>query len=88
MAFVTLFQLFTLDLYNEVIEELGEEVGYILSVPYVLIWILLGSFIFRNIFVGVMVNSFQTIREMAQRESEHASKKRAEDIDIFVLDQL
>lgn len=52
---VTLFQLFTLDKWYAIILSLGDGMDD-MTVPviYCLLWILLGSFIFRNIFVGVM----------------------------------
>jgi hypothetical protein len=58
MAMVTLFQLFTLDKWYNLLGSLSAGMGSgVIPVIFVLIWILLGSFIFRNIFVGVMGES-------------------------------
>ena len=55
MAMVTLFQLFTLDKWHSLLFILSEGMdSMVVPVIFVLLWVLLGSFIFRNIFVGVM----------------------------------
>ncbi|CAH1252717.1 CATSPER2 [Branchiostoma lanceolatum] len=61
-AFITLIQLFTLDHWHELLMDLVKVANPILSGFYVILWIFIGSFIFRNIFVGIMVNNFQNIR--------------------------
>ncbi|CAL8126356.1 unnamed protein product [Orchesella dallaii] len=89
-SFVTLFQIFTLDQWYDVIEDTAIVMGYPLACTYILIWILLGSFIFRNIFVGVMVNNFQNIRQSLIEQSSLGSGtgKRSENVNIFALDAL
>ncbi|KAI8506215.1 Cation channel sperm-associated protein 2 [Branchiostoma belcheri] len=61
-AFITLIQLFTLDHWHELLMDLVKVANPVLSGFYVILWIFIGSFIFRNIFVGIMVNNFQNIR--------------------------
>ncbi|XP_069767912.1 cation channel sperm-associated protein 2-like [Narcine bancroftii] len=78
----TLFQLFTLDHWHALLLDVWEvqEVDKIATGIYLILWILIGSFIFRNIIVGIMVSNFQTIRKDLtaqvqqledQREAEH-----------------
>ncbi|ODM97959.1 Cation channel sperm-associated protein 2 [Orchesella cincta] len=89
-AFVTLFQIFTLDQWYDVIEDTAIVMGYPLACTYILIWILLGSFIFRNIFVGVMVNNFQNIRQSLIEQSSQGTGmgRRSANVNIFALDAL
>lgn len=77
-----------MDQYYDLIEETARVMGYFTSCLYVLTWILLGSFIFRNIFVGVMVNNFQNIRQSIIEAGENDAKNNADNLDIFILDQL
>ncbi|XP_067827240.1 cation channel sperm-associated protein 2-like [Heptranchias perlo] len=78
----TLFQLFTLDHWHALLIDIWqvEEVDKVSSGIYIIVWILIGSFIFRNIIVGIMVSNFQTIRNdlsaqirqlEAQRKADH-----------------
>ncbi|XP_070543381.1 cation channel sperm-associated protein 2-like [Ptychodera flava] len=60
-AFVTLIQLFTLDQWFKVLNDMRKVVD-VKATVYVITWICIGSFIFRNIFAGIMVNNFQSIR--------------------------
>ncbi len=85
---MTLFQVFTMDQYFDLIEETAIVMGYFTSCLYVLTWILLGSFIFRNIFVGVMVNNFQNIRQSIIAAGGDDARNNADNLDIFKLDQL
>jgi len=87
-TFVTLFQLFTLDQWYDVIEDTAEVMGLGYPCAYCLTWILLGSFIFRNIFVGVMVNNFQTIRQSLIDDKTELEGSKHTDVDIFILDEL
>uniref|UniRef100_UPI00398E9DF5 cation channel sperm-associated protein 2-like isoform X1 n=1 Tax=Pristiophorus japonicus TaxID=55135 RepID=UPI00398E9DF5 len=81
-TFQTLFQLFTLDNWNDLLLDIWkvEEVDKVATGIYILSWILIGSFIFRNIIVGIMVSNFQVIRKdlstqvqqlEAQRKADH-----------------
>ncbi|XP_035706808.1 cation channel sperm-associated protein 2 isoform X2 [Folsomia candida] len=89
-SFVTLFQLFTLDHWYDLLRETSDVMkGWTVPCIYILSWILLGSFIFRNIFVGVMVNNFQNIRQnmMTEQKQDHQNRKLAQ-LNIFALDEL
>ena len=55
-ALITLFQLFTLDHWLEVFNDATAVSNYVFAFFYIIFWILIGSFIFRNIFVGIMGN--------------------------------
>ncbi|ORY49945.1 hypothetical protein BCR33DRAFT_713541 [Rhizoclosmatium globosum] len=70
----TLFQLLTLDQWDTVNRDLIKETDSVWSNLYVISWVCLGAFIFRNIFVGVMVNHFDKISNTLREEIE-ASKK-------------
>ena len=51
-----------------------------ITVIYILAWIWVGSFVFKNIFAGIMVNNFQTIRndmhwEKREKEAKNEVKQ-------------
>uniref|UniRef100_A0A8C9GTI6 Cation channel sperm associated 2 n=1 Tax=Piliocolobus tephrosceles TaxID=591936 RepID=A0A8C9GTI6_9PRIM len=74
-SLVTVFILFTLDHWYALLQDVWKvrEVSRIFSSIYFILWLLLGSIIFRSIIVAVMVTNFQNIRkemneEMARQE--------------------
>ena len=58
-AVITLFQLLTLDHWNDILEDVSKESDPAFSGIYIILWICIGSFIFRNIFVGIMGKYFK-----------------------------
>eukprot|EP00794_Sanderia_malayensis_P009747 gene9747-10744_t len=77
-SFLTLFQLFTLDHWFEIMIDLEKEVNSLFSKLYIVLWICVGSFIFKNVFTGIMVMNFQNIRNdfiMQCKEHEQAIKE-------------
>ncbi|XP_063495563.1 cation channel sperm-associated protein 2 isoform X2 [Symphalangus syndactylus] len=74
-SLVTVFILFTLDHWYALLQDVWKvpEVSRIFSSIYFILWLLLGSIIFRSIIVAMMVTNFQNIRkelneEMTRRE--------------------
>ncbi|XP_036413771.1 cation channel sperm-associated protein 2-like [Colossoma macropomum] len=63
-SFSTVFILLTNDHWYALLEDGWKvpEVNKISCGAFVIIWLIIGSFIFRNLFVGFMVSSFQAIR--------------------------
>ena len=65
-SFATLFQLMTLDHWlatlTDILIVMRSSYETIITVVFILAWIWIGSFVFKNIFAGIMVNNFQTIR--------------------------
>lgn len=65
-SFATLFQLMTLDHWletlNDILSVMTSPFESIITVVYIFSWLWIGSFVFKNIFAGIMVNNFQTIR--------------------------
>lgn len=53
-ALVTLFQLFTLDHWYDILRDLMKVTNPIIVEIYIILWICIGAFIFRNIFAGIM----------------------------------
>ena len=53
-SLATLFQLFTLDHWFDVLNDLSIVSNELVSKFYVILWICIGAFIFRNIFAGIM----------------------------------
>ena len=65
-SFATLFQLMTLDHWletlNDILSVMTSPFESIITVFFIFSWLWIGSFVFKNIFAGIMVNNFQTIR--------------------------
>ena len=61
-ALLTLFSIMTLDQWWKIFTS-SSELQPILSSIYFISWIILASFIFLNLFTGIMVDNFQQIRE-------------------------
>ncbi|KAM6972947.1 cation channel sperm-associated protein 2-like [Aplochiton taeniatus] len=69
-SFITLFILFTMDHWYALLADTRKvsELDQAISGLYIILWLLIGSFVFRNIFVGIMVNNFQAIRSDLSKE--------------------
>eukprot|EP00163_Fabomonas_tropica_P029381 TRINITY_DN626_c0_g1_i15.p1 TRINITY_DN626_c0_g1~~TRINITY_DN626_c0_g1_i15.p1 ORF type:complete len:495 (-),score=101.10 TRINITY_DN626_c0_g1_i15:64-1548(-) len=78
-AFITLFQLLTLDQWYNMQADIAKVVSPAIVALYFIIWIWVGAFIFRNIFVGVMVKNFHLLSErLAKEEKELRKRKKLE----------
>lgn len=76
-AMLGLFQVVTYDHWYDHLREVMQLTAGWIAIPYFLLWLILGGFIFRNIFVGIMVQYFQDIKaEMARARA--ASRRAAE----------
>lgn len=51
---ITLFQLFTLDQWYNIYNDLIKVIHPFFAATYMLLWVWIGSFVFRNLFVGIM----------------------------------
>ena len=51
---ITLFQLFTLDQWYKIYNDLTKVSSVAFTCIYILLWVWIGSFVFRNLFVGIM----------------------------------
>ena len=51
---ITLFQLFTLDQWYKIYNDLTKVSNVAFTCTYILLWVWIGSFVFRNLFVGIM----------------------------------
>ena len=57
-AFITLFELLTLDNWSDVYQDMKLVGNSTFSICYIVAWILIGAFVFSNIFIGFMGISF------------------------------
>ena len=60
-AMLTLFQLFTLDQWVQIYSDLVEVSNQAVTSTYILLWVWVGAFLFRNLFVGIMGQSSSPI---------------------------
>ncbi|KAM7327469.1 hypothetical protein ACRRTK_013836 [Alexandromys fortis] len=81
-SLVTVFILFTLDHWYAVLQDVWKvpEASRVFSSIYVILWLLLGSIIFRNIIVAMMVTNFQNIRNELSEEMTHLEVQYKADI--------
>uniref|UniRef100_A0A3B4C8Y7 Ion transport domain-containing protein n=1 Tax=Pygocentrus nattereri TaxID=42514 RepID=A0A3B4C8Y7_PYGNA len=82
-SFSTIFILLTIDHWYSLLEE-GWKVPGLNKVAcgaFVISWIILGAFIFRNLFVGFMVSNFKTIRSDFAKEVQSIEKRQK--VDLF-----
>ena len=71
-AILTLFQLFTLDQWYRVYRAAASVIEPDMQVPliiYIILWIWLGAFIFKNIIVGIIVENFEVISAQLTNEN-------------------
>ncbi|ORZ33335.1 Ion transport protein-domain-containing protein [Catenaria anguillulae PL171] len=74
-----LFQFLTLDNWSNVVSDLLVVMDPVLTYIYVIVWVWLGAFIFRNVFVGVMVSNFDRISaELRERHAERVKARKME----------
>ncbi len=62
--FLTLFQLLTLDQWFAIRNETIKVTSAWPATIYILLWVWIGAFVFRNIFVGVLGQSAQRQRQL------------------------
>ncbi|KAM8907599.1 cation channel sperm-associated protein 2 isoform 2-T2 [Lycaon pictus] len=81
-SLVTVFILFTMDHWYALLQDTWKvpEVSRAFSSIYVILWLLLGSIIFRNIIVAMMVTNFQNIRNELNEEMTHLEVQHKADI--------
>ncbi|XP_059117231.1 cation channel sperm-associated protein 2 isoform X3 [Peromyscus eremicus] len=81
-SLVTVFILFTLDHWYAVLQDVWKvpEASRLFSSIYVVLWLLVGSIIFRNIIVAMMVTNFQNIRNELSEEMTHLEVQYKADI--------
>ncbi|XP_047396066.1 cation channel sperm-associated protein 2 isoform X2 [Sciurus carolinensis] len=81
-SLVTVFILFTLDHWYALLQDVWKvpEVSRVFSSIYVILWLLLGSIIFRNIIVAMMVTNFQNIRNELTEEMTHLEVQHKADL--------
>mmetsp|Transcript_42260 Transcript_42260/g.68537 ORF Transcript_42260/g.68537 Transcript_42260/m.68537 type:complete len:461 (-) Transcript_42260:161-1543(-) len=79
-AFLSLFQLLTLDQWYNIANEISSHTAIpIISLAFFVTWVWIGAFIFRNIFIGVMVKNFRSISADLLRQERAAARSRKMD---------
>lgn len=81
-ALVTIFILFTMDHWYALLQDMWKipEINMVISGLFIFLWLFIGAFIFRNLFVAIMVTNFQNIRsnlgeEVKQIETQQQADK-------------
>ncbi|KAL7864084.1 hypothetical protein AOLI_G00155040 [Acnodon oligacanthus] len=81
-SFSTIFILLTIDHWYSLLEDGWKvpELNKVACGAFVISWIIIGSFILRNLFVGFMVSNFQTIRSDFVKEVQSIEKQQKADL--------
>ncbi|XP_065828370.1 cation channel sperm-associated protein 2-like [Oscarella lobularis] len=73
-ALGTLFQLITLDHWIDIYYDVIKVANPTLTAFFIIMWVWIGAFLFRNIFVGILVNNFTRISEYLREQSQNFDK--------------
>ncbi|KAL0210403.1 hypothetical protein RCL1_004839 [Eukaryota sp. TZLM3-RCL] len=75
-ALLAVFQIFTFDQWFHVMNDVMLDVHPVIVIMYWLSWIWLGSFIIRNVIIGLIVKTFEDMKKKAVKE-ERLNKERS-----------
>ncbi|KAI8804223.1 Ion transport protein-domain-containing protein [Cladochytrium replicatum] len=73
-SLMTLFQLLTFDQWDTILREINTVCDPGFATIFIISWVFLGGFIFRNVFVGVMVSTFDKISENLKEQKKEYQK--------------
>nr|XP_009668422.1 PREDICTED: cation channel sperm-associated protein 2 [Struthio camelus australis] len=84
-AVVTVFILFTMDHWYDLLQDTWKipNMNKFISGTYIILWLLIGSFLFKNIIVAIMVSNFQTIRSEQIEEVQQIETQKQ--VDLFKM---
>lgn len=89
-ALVTIFILFTMDHWYALLQDCWKipEINKLVTGLFVILWLLIGAFIFRNLFVAIMVANFQNIRnELMEEMKQIEAQKQADKFKMEILER-
>eukprot|EP00455_Lapot_gusevi_P002899 TRINITY_DN11197_c0_g1_i3.p1 TRINITY_DN11197_c0_g1~~TRINITY_DN11197_c0_g1_i3.p1 ORF type:complete len:488 (-),score=60.15 TRINITY_DN11197_c0_g1_i3:162-1625(-) len=86
-AFKTLFQLLTLDQWYNVQDDMQKVVTPWVVILFFIVWVWIGAFVFRNVFVGVMVKKFDEMNRQVKQKMEAEKTKKQFDRDVKLLNK-
>ncbi|NXE57594.1 CTSR2 protein, partial [Casuarius casuarius] len=84
-AVVTVFILFTMDHWYDLLHDTWKipNMNKFISGTYIILWLLIGSFLFKNIIVAIMVSNFKTIRSDLMEEVQQIETQKQ--VDLFKM---
>ncbi|KAM6457861.1 cation channel sperm-associated protein 2 [Liasis olivaceus] len=89
-ALVTIFILFTMDHWYALLQDSWKvpEINKVISGVFVCLWLLIGAFIFRNLFVAIMVTNFQNIRsDLSEEVRQIEAQKQADKFKMEIMER-
>ncbi|XP_061468117.1 cation channel sperm-associated protein 2 [Rhineura floridana] len=89
-ALVTIFILFTMDHWYALLQDTWKvpEINKVISGFFVCLWLLIGAFIFRNLFVAIMVTNFQNIRsDLSEEVKQIETQQQADKFKMELLEK-
>ncbi|XP_060099049.1 cation channel sperm-associated protein 2 [Heteronotia binoei] len=88
-ALVTIFILFTMDHWYALLQDSWKipEINKLVTGMFIILWLLIGAFIFRNLFVAIMVANFQNIRnELTEEMKQIEAQKQADKFKMEIIE--
>ncbi|KAM3841707.1 cation channel sperm-associated protein 2 [Vipera latastei] len=89
-ALVTIFILFTMDHWYALLQDSWKvpEINKVISGIFICLWLLIGAFIFRNLFVAIMVTNFQNIRsDLSEEVSQIEAQTQADKFKMEIMEK-
>eukprot|EP00698_Gefionella_okellyi_P003121 TRINITY_DN12914_c0_g1_i1.p1 TRINITY_DN12914_c0_g1~~TRINITY_DN12914_c0_g1_i1.p1 ORF type:complete len:486 (-),score=93.50 TRINITY_DN12914_c0_g1_i1:153-1610(-) len=87
-AIITLFQIMTFDHWYAITQDIAQVVNIGIVAVYVILWIWLAAFVFRNVFIGVMVKNFEQIAEKLTAEVKKERRELSRKVQRKKLDNM
>lgn len=88
-ALVTIFILFTMDHWYALLQDSWKIPGInkFITGMFIIMWLLIGAFIFRNLFVAIMVANFQNIRnDLMEEMKQIEAQKQADRFKLEIIE--
>ncbi|XP_054841912.1 cation channel sperm-associated protein 2 [Eublepharis macularius] len=88
-ALVTIFILFTMDHWYALLQDSWKVPGInkFITGMFIILWLLIGAFIFRNLFVAIMVANFQNIRnDLIEEMKQLEAQKQADRFKLEIIE--
>uniref|UniRef100_A0A8D0BI98 Cation channel sperm associated 2 n=1 Tax=Salvator merianae TaxID=96440 RepID=A0A8D0BI98_SALMN len=89
-ALVTIFILFTMDHWYALLQDSWKvpDTNKVISGLFICLWLLIGAFIFRNLFVAIMVTNFQNIRsDLSEEAKQIETQQQADRFKMEILEK-
>ncbi|KAL0233190.1 hypothetical protein GEMRC1_011935 [Eukaryota sp. GEM-RC1] len=85
-SFLAVFQIFTFDQWFHVMNDVKNDVHPAIVIVYWMSWIWLGSFIIRNVVIGVICKTFEDMKKKSNKEDKLLKRTKSSLFNDFAID--